>query len=268
MLLCDGHVHLEHQDYFPDLLDNCLLNMRKVIEGFGEQRVKGLLFIAELPGQSWRSVLLGRAEAGEGINGTTAWSLRPAGQKNVVICENNNGDQLVCVTGQQVITTEKLELLLFGHDELYRPESLLISVEKNVKQGSLVVIPWGVGKWLGQRGREVSQLLLQDTIDGYFLGDNGNRPAMWKTIPQFALARKKNIPIIAGTDPLFLPGQIHRVGGYGTLVSEEPSGSFSMPEILESLQNSSPMETYGRLQGLYRFVSAQVGLRVTKAKNK
>lgn len=268
MLLCDGHVHLEHQDHFPDLLDNCLSNMRKAVESSEELPVKGLLLIAELPGQSWRSVLLERAEKGEDIAGKTTWSLRLAGQKNVIICENGNGDQLVCATGQQVNTAEKLELLLFGHNEPYHRESILISVEKNVNQGSLVVIPWGVGKWLGKRGEKVSQLLQNDTVTGYFLGDNGNRPAIWKSIPQFTLARKKKIPLLAGTDPLLLPGQIDRVGGYGTLVSEEPVNSFSIPEIIELLQKSSPMKTYGRLQSLFRFVTAQIGLRLAKIKNK
>lgn len=268
MLLCDGHVHLEHQDFFPDLLDSCLLNMRKVGERRGTQQVNGILLIAELPGQQWRSVLEDSAEKGEHIGGKAAWTLQGAGRKNVIICQNGSGDQLVCVVGQQVNTAEKLELLLFGHDEPYCRESLLISVEKNVKQGSLVVIPWGVGKWLGQRGKAVSQLLQDDTVSGYFLGDNGNRPALWGTITQFTLARKKKIPIIAGTDPLFLPGQIDRVGGYGTVVSERPAVSFSIPEIIELLQNSSPMDTYGGLQSLHHFVTSQIGLRIAKIKNK
>ena len=269
MLLCDGHVHLEHQDRFPELLDTCLCNMKKAIpESSGTQRLQGILLMAELPGQSWRAELLDRAEKRGNVGRTKTWSLRRADQGAHIICENDNGDQLVCLTGQQVATSENLELLLFGHEEPYRPESLLKSVEKNVKQADLVVVPWGVGKWLGARGEKVLELLGREDISGYVLGDNGNRPAAWKKIPQFDIARKRGIPIVAGTDPLFLSGQIKRVGTYGMLVSEESERCFSTSEIRELLQNNNSMKTYGALQRLHSFVAVQIALRVKKARSK
>jgi hypothetical protein len=269
MLLIDGHVHLEHQDYFPELLDRALTNMRKIsAEENGERQVRGMLFLAEMPGQSWRFAVRENAEKEKSIGGKIPWSLRPGEQKNVIICENGNGDQMVCLTGQQVNTSEKLELLLFGHDEPYLQESLLRSVEKSVKQGSLIIIPWGVGKWLGKRGRLVLDLMEHEELTGYMLGDNGNRPVVWKKIPQFIRARKKNIPIIGGTDPLFLPGQIQRVGSYGTVVSEKTTGYYSVSDIRQLFQKNNSMKNYGALQNLHSFITAQIALRLMKAKKK
>jgi hypothetical protein len=73
------------------------------------------------------------------------------------------------------------------------------------------------------------------------------------------------VPVLAGTDPLSLPGQLAKVGGYGFVaeVALDNQAPFAaLRGYLEGLE-ASP-RTFGRLETLPGFVRSQVAMQVQK----
>ena len=251
---------------FVDLLDNSLANMRLAADGKQQtQPLQGLLLLAELVGQSWGSIVQDWALSGKQLTGKHIWHLRLVSDSNAVVCENKQGDQLCCIMGQQVNTAENIELLLFGSKTVYKKEPLIESVTHALREETLVIVPWGVGKWLGKRGQLVTNMLVDTEIEGYYLGDNGNRPWFWKRVPQFKVARQKQIPVICGSDPLFLPGEVKKVGRYGNIVSKQLNVEYPFQSLKEALEDDTvSWVAYGQLQKLYSFFMSQIRLRFAR----
>lgn len=267
MYFLDGHVHLQHPEVFVHLLDAGLHNMgvhaRRQQEPSG--RISGLLLIAGLPAQQWLQTMVQLADSDKPLKGQHLWKVQSTQEDQSILCRNEAGDTLCCALGEQVNTTERLELLLFGANHPYEVRSLEESVEQSLGEGALVIVPWGVGKWLGNRGKAVSRLLQNHHIQGYCLGDNGNRPQVWARVPQFAEAAQRSIPLVTGSDPLFLDGEIARVGNYGTIVRE----SLDLQNPLASLRNviqqgTASLQPYGQRQPLWTFLSTQFKLRLAR----
>ena len=122
---------------------------------------------------------------------------------------------LLVVAGRQIVTKEGLEILGLG---THRPipdglgaHGVLCRLRNS---DALAVLPWGVGKWLGKRGRLVDELIEEAPAGQLFLGDNGGRPAWW-SVPQFS----KKMRVLAGSDPLPLPGSTAEIGRFGSRVT-------------------------------------------------
>ena len=90
-----------------------------------------------------------------------------------------NGLHLRIVAGRQIVTSERLEVHALGTRARFADgldmEQTLAAVRQT---GALAVLPWGAGKWLGSRGRQVTDLLGREAQD-LLLADNGGRPWFW-----------------------------------------------------------------------------------------
>lgn len=266
MYFLDGHAHLEHEDMLPDLVENSLANMRLAAGSMRQAHpLQGMLLLAELAGQSWGSVVRSWAVSGKQFTGQSTWQIRATSEYSAVICENKEGDQLCCIMGRQVNTAENIELLLFGSQKVYEKQPLIESVTHCLQDGTLVIVPWGVGKWLGKRGQLVTDMLVDRGINGYYLGDNGNRPRFWKAVPQFKVAREKQIPLIYGSDPLFLPGEVKRVGSYGNIVPKRLNLEYPLQGLKDALDaKAAALVPYGHLQNASSFFMSQIRLRFAR----
>ncbi|WP_153305718.1 hypothetical protein [Desulfogranum mediterraneum] len=264
MYLLDGHVHLQHQDRLVELLDCCSANMRQPRNREGaEAPLQGVLLMAALPGQGWPQALYGWAREGKLLPGRSQWRMSCSREQGSVVATSEQGDCLVCIIGEQVNTRERLELLLFGLQEPYQASGLADSIEQACAAGGLVILPWGVGKWLGARGRLIRHLLADKGHLSFFLGDNAGRPRFWQRVPQFVLARAQARAIIRGTDPLLLPGELERVGSFGTRVEAELDLEHPLAGLQRALgAGERPLNDYGELQGLGRFFRNQLLLRL------
>ena len=131
--------------------------------------------------------------------------------------------------------------------------------------GGLAVLPWGFGKWWGRRGRVLDRFLETADPGRVFLGDNGGRFAGAGEPRQFALARRRSIPILPGSDPLPLAGDAHRVGSYG-FVLDGPLDSTRPAAALKArlLALRDQPRGYGRLQPLWHFLANQLGMQWRK----
>lgn len=141
---------------------------------------------------------------------------------------------LVLIAGRQIVSKENIELLsLFCpikiEDKTLGLTDLIKAVAHN---GGLPIVPWGVGKWLGARGRIVANLLSSSHDCPLFLGDNGNRPSF---LPEPALLQQactQGVPILSGSDPLPLSSHSLRPGSSGSLLAQ---GDVSKDRPAESL---------------------------------
>jgi hypothetical protein len=173
--------------------------------------------------------------------------------------------RLIVIAGRQIVTAERVEVLALGtHHTFSEGLSMMATIRQAAAVGALVVLPWGVGKWIGQRGRLVRHAI-ESTDTSVHLGDNSGRPRFWPRPSLFDIARERGLRVLPGTDPLPLPGEGRRVGSFGfgacaTLSAETPAEEL---KLLISDRNR-PMFAFGRLETARRFLRNQALLRLRR----
>ena len=172
---------------------------------------------------------------------------------------------IVVIRGQQIITSESIEVLAVGHSStIPHGQTLKSTIDIASDEGSHVILPWGAGKWLSKRGKLVREVLNNFTFQGFHVGDNGGRPSIWP-VPHFRIATEKQIKILCGSDPLPIRRDETRIGTYasafdGTISKEKPW--CSLKGILED-PGISP-KPLGSLMSVCGFLRSQFLLRTAK----
>lgn len=165
-----------------------------------------------------------------------------------------------------MITAEGLELLAIGCNRaLTSGLSLAATIERVRTAGGWSIVAWGVGKWLGRRGRIVTEMVAAESgCEDVMLGDNGGRPRLWSRIPQFQAAMERGMRILAGTDPLPLKGEESRVGSYATRIGTTRSEGETTAQVVRRslVERDSSCRTVGAKLGAGRFLSNQLRLRL------
>ena len=148
-----------------------------------------------------------RAPAGFAIRAADPAALR---------LESPGGSSLYVIAGRQMATAERIEVHALGCVAQI-PDGLPTEtcLERVRAAGGTAVLPWGVGKWLGGRGRLVQRLMAHHP--DLLLGDTSLRPRLW---PEPCLARAAE-RVIAGSDPLPAPGEERHAGRLATLFATD-----------------------------------------------
>lgn len=139
------------------------------------------------------------------------FSAAPSGEGAIEVIDNAGG-RFFIVAGRQAATMEKLEIHCIGCDAEI-PERLPLpdAIERVIVEGGIPAIPWGLGKWLGARGRLVEEILGKHVE--VFASDSSMRPVGW---PE-KIFRAAPSRVIFGSDPLPVRGEEIHVGRYATL---------------------------------------------------
>lgn len=169
------------------------------------------------------------------------------------------------VSGRQLITSEKLEYLALctGNefpDGLQLPELM----EVVASRGGLGVCPWGVGKWLGRRGKLLGDQITSREEVPFFLGDNGGRPTLWPR-PKFFRDGRFSGQLLSGSDPLPLRGEERRVGSFGCCFSaccDKENPAVWLRDQL--LKREHRLTGFGSTMGFAPFLQNQLALRNRK----
>jgi len=239
-ILVDAHVHLHH----PATALDDLRQAAASFAAFGIGKAPAVILLAERAGFDVFQLL--EAQLAATAEPESLWF--------------HHGDQhLLVIAGRQIITEEGLEVLgLATRTQIADGLPAARVIELLQEADAITVLPWAVGKWLGRRGKIIDRLLAQATPGSLFLGDNGGRPGWWP-VPQFSLG----IPVLAGSDPLPLPGSARTIGSYGSrigfsLLEETPAAS-----LKRALRDpTTRITTYGRQAPVLRFISDQARLRI------
>jgi len=171
------------------------------------------------------------------------------------------GTRISVLRGQQLVTSEGLELLAIGADSPLPRGPLESMIEACQRAGSLAIVPWGVGKWLGRRGRLLRAVVDQHADGSILLGENGGRPWFWPRESVMGRAEARHIPVLPGSDPLPLTGDESRVGSIGAVMAREGQDEFSVSQLLARLRRGG-WQTFGRRMGAWHFLRNQLGLRL------
>ena len=180
--------------------------------------------------------------------------------------KRQGGAALVVIAGRQIATSEGLEVLALGTDEVFTDGLPLGDVVDQAREaGALPVIPWGLGKWWGKRGAILNRYLGSARGQEIFLGDSGGRPALWREPAQCALAHRSGIPILRGSDPLPMPSEAWRPGSYGFRfdASMEPDFPCRSVKAAVRARGFSPLPS-GRGEKSHRFVRNQLRMQILK----
>lgn len=238
--LVDAHVHL----HVPA---NAISDLRQAAAGFtavGNGKNPAAIMLVERAGYDAFRLLESQ--------------LAPTGEPESLWFEHA-GQRLLIVAGRQIITAEGLEVLGLS-TRMHMPDGLPVEqvLERLEEADAIAVLPWGAGKWLGRRGKIVERLLSRARPGHLFLGDNGGRPGWWQ-VPQFSTG----IPILAGSDPLPLPGSARKIGCYGSLIGTALSDERPATNLKQALRDpATRIATYGRLTPMFRFIADQARLRM------
>ncbi len=251
----DGHVHFHSLDAVGPTLDAAAANFRAA-----GSRSEGWLGGILLTQTSTEYVF----EALQTSPTIAGWVLTPADEEPETLIARQGTSSLAVVCGRQVRAADGLEVLALGTRENF-PDGLSFgeAVERVRRSGALTVIPWGFGKWLGERGERVEKTFESTGTKELFVGDNGSRLGL---LGQPALVRaceQRGFRVLPGTDPFPFANGYRRVGGFGFYAEVHPSGSAPWRELRAWLQQRIASPTpYGRALGPMRFVFNQVGIQV------
>jgi hypothetical protein len=238
-LLIDGHVHVHECYDEAQFLAAAHANLSRYGEGLPT------LLLAEMTGQQvfarWRS-------------GNSAWPVAVTREPLSLVL----GDRLLVIAGRQIVTLERIEVLAIACIEnIANGLTLDETITAVHDAGAVPVLPWGVGKWSGERGRFVANAAARHRV---LLGDNAGRPVGWPRPELF-----QQHVVLAGTDPLQLRSEQERVGTYGFVLegqfnSERPASAIA--SALQKLTQGPP--SFGHRVGSFGFLRQQLGLRFSR----
>lgn len=262
----DAHVHIYDCFQVGALLDAASKNFQREATRLRlNEPHLGCLLLAETSRDHWFQRLLELATHRRFVGG---WRLSSVADDNcAVMATGGNRQRLVLVAGRQVVTRQGLEILALITRETFEDgaatEAILAAI---LKADALAVLPWGVGKWLGQRGRTIRQLMTSPAAEDLFLGDIFGRPTFWPRPRLFSSAAPADAKILPGSDPLPLPWQETKPGCYGFAI--EGPISLSKPaqdlKILLRHCNAAKIRAYGRRERALDFFRNQASIRLGK----
>lgn len=259
-LLIDAHVHLHPGDDPGACLDAAAANLaraRDALQLTGE--VTGVLMLTEMAGVNRFAEL-----AAGGPCGT--WRIDRTGEAASLTARRDGAVPLLLVAGRQAATAERLEVLALGTDSpLPDRASLHATLNAARATGGLAVLPYGVGKWTGARGQMVRQIIERDGDDTPLLGDNANRMAGLPTPALLRDAATRGLPVLPGSDPLPLPGQLQRIGSYGLVIEHDLDPAVPARQLTAMLAGlARPPRRFGRLTSPWAFARTQLAMRMNK----
>lgn len=269
LFLVDGHVHVHGCFEVAAFLEAAHENFA---------RVAGQRY----PGRSWVGVLCLTEGAGErgfdrlrraresprasAAPATASWHARPTEEEVSLRLTSKTGQTLIAIAGCQVQAREGLEVLALGTRRRFDGGAPIEeAIERVAEAGALPVVPWGFGKWIGERGRRVKRLLRDDEMPRFFLGDNANRPSFLPRPTLFARAEAQGVFDLPGSDPLPFPREGGQVGRAGFALEGALSPDAPARDLKATLEGRRrPLPTFMRPEAPLRFARNQLAMQVRK----
>ncbi len=169
------------------------------------------------------------------------------------------GARVALYRGVQAISEENIELLVLGDVPETGPLSSVVS--EALAKDSVVILPWGFGKWRGHRGKIILREL-EVPRPGLFAADSGNRPNRGIGEPLLKGAFRNLQPghSLDGSDPLPMEGDevmAFSLGRKGPDIDDLPPDSIALAKMIRSIGHTlepfdSPRPTMDSLRRQWR----------------
>ena len=141
------------------------------------------------------------------------WTISPAGDGSALTAMRAEHECLTVLPGRQFVTAERIEVLALGRDlRIEDGLPLDVTLARVREQEVTPVLPWGLGKWWGARGRLVRNVLDTSAPGDVVFADTCLRPALFPTPALLRKARSRGFLILYGSDPLPRPGEEELTG--------------------------------------------------------
>jgi len=267
MILADTHVHIHScfdlRLFFSSTISNFAAASReKNLSG----DVQALLCLTETPGTHVFDVLLKEGEATGGAcrSVMTGTFISRTDEEISLAVWTDQKVKIFLVAGRQIPTAEKVEVLALGtREDFPRDEAMDMTLKRVSERGAIPVLAWGPGKWTGTRKRRIRGLLDREDLPAFFLGDNGNRLALWPKPRLLTLGEVKGHQVLPGSDPLPFSSEAHRVARFGLVMDRELTSSCPAGEFLGFLGNEDvAWMSFGRLEKPLRFLHNQLFMHI------
>lgn len=260
--LVDTHVHLydcyDRVQYF-----NCAReNIKRIAASRGlPEEAHGYLMLAETAKDHAFKSLIDQGELDGG-----RWRFREIEPGLSLTASLDGEDVLTLIAGRQIVTQEGLEVLALCCGGLFKDGQLIEqSIAEVLDAGGLPVLPYGVGKWRGARGKVLDRVIHGPHKDKLFLGDNAGRLAIAGEPTQLAEAQKHGIWTLHGTDPLPIASQVDRVARAVTILEgdiDRQAPAASLKQLIEA--SDKQPNAYFRGNGIFSFLKLQVTMQIRK----
>ncbi len=170
---------------------------------------------------------------------------------------------LTVIRGVQYVTEERIEVLGLGVVRTIQDGAPCEAVvESIIKACGIPCIPWSPGKWLGNRGAIVVQMLESYSPNELVFGDIAMRSRLGPPSTILSRARRAGYLVLPGTDPLPGVSDSRLVGSYGAEVEiPQPLLEDTCPTRLLRyfLSNSAKVRVWGHpnqaLRAIRRFIA-------------
>lgn len=263
--LIDAHVHFHPCFDVVQFIDIAHRNFARAAATRQYTDFAAFLLLVETAGAHWFDELAEHEQRNAVIG--AGWNVRATGHPCQLKLIGGEQRELNVVSGYQIVTAEKLEVLALGSRDRIRDGLPIEEVLRRVRAANaLAVVPWGFGKWLGSRGKIVQALV--DTAEpvGFFLGDNSNRLAGFPEPAIFGRARAAGIEVLPGTDPLPFPKEAGRAGSAGFALQPRSSSVDldSWSAVHDELCAHSAVRPFGHLESLPSFMKNQISMQIYK----
>jgi len=219
-VIFDAHVHLYPCYDLTRALDGLLFRLKQWANR-GTPNTRYMAVVAERAGNPTLKELITGPLAKSGGN----WTVTAEAQGEVWTCRQAAGASLSLIVGRQFATREKMEVLAIG-SQFENLDGLPIRqiIQILCTAGQVPILPWSPGKWLFGRGQIVRELI-EEMGPGLALCDTAIRPRGIPSPSLFCRARQLNCRVLAGSDPLPLPGEEKGLGSYAVgLPDADPEG--------------------------------------------
>lgn len=267
MTIIDIHIHI-HECYNLEIFFNSAENnFRKLANKLNASVFIGVLGLTEVTGVNVFEKLQNTAERKEKIGD---WQGELTNENNSVLFRKDNF-LLFLIAGRQIVTKENLEVLSFGLKEaIIDGKPIEEVIQHVVKSGAIPIIPWGFGKWFSPRKQILEKIILQKKSYPIFLGDNGNRPWIFKKSKLITLAfNNNNILDLPGSDPLPFNREVQKPGSFGFYIDDVINQDKPFDSIYKIITTTKKQfTTYGKLESLFYFVKNQVAMQLVKRNRK
>ncbi len=255
--LIDPHCH--YHSCFPigDYWDCAWDNFYRASVKSAQEPGEPILCLTDMSGTDW----FGKIQQQSLSSLTSHWQVHSTNESEHFRIMNE-GRTMHVIASRQVNSAEGLEVLIVGLRDDPTAQLPLKEYITRYHKDYLIILPWGLGKWLGKRGACIDQLFEIADSKRFVLGDNGGRPSIWSNVPAFSKAKSKKLPILAGSDPLPLKNQLNRVAAYGIIIDKVfPDEASLVNNLIAFIKRQSMIDSYGSLRSLPRVLVDQFLLR-------
>lgn len=266
--IVDGHVHLHTAFDVPAFLDAAARNLRMkgaiggVSHDGSDALPLGVLAFTDMAGQD--SLQRIRSEC------SGSWLLAGSGEEASLLMTSrcgNDSQSLLLVAGRQVVTAEKIEVLVLGTtDAIADGKPVDETIDYAIAAGGLPVLTWGFGKWLGPNASIIARLagdIKRHPV--LFFADSSVRLAHTPLPAGLRAAKAAGRIVLAGTDPLPIAQEETKAGRLAFKVSAPLSSDRPWSQLRKALLalTASP-DAIGRFESPVTFVRHQLAMQIAK----